>query len=61
MAGRVDVTSDGVATVTLDSPGKLNAVSVAMWQGWRVFEEIGDAESLRVVVILAPAVTCGRR
>ena len=53
MAGRVDVSIEGgVATVTLDSPGKLNAVSVAMWQGLaRVFEEIGDAESLRVVVI----------
>ena len=53
MAGRVDVVSDaGVATVTLASPGKLNAVSVAMWQGLaRVFTEIGEAESLRVVVI----------
>ncbi len=53
MAGKVDVSVDGgVAAVTLDSPGKLNAVSVAMWQGIaRVFEEIGDAESLRVVVI----------
>ena len=53
MTGRVDVVSDaGVATVTLASPGKLNAVSVAMWQGLaRVFTEIGEAESLRVVVI----------
>ena len=53
MAGRVDFVSDGgVATVTLDSPGKLNAVSVAMWQGLaRIFNEIGDAESLRVIVI----------
>ena len=53
MTGKVDVSIDGgVATVTLDSPGKLNAVSVAMWQGLaRVFDEIGDAESLRVIVI----------
>ena len=41
MAGRIDVASEGgVTVVTLDSPGKLNAVSVAMWQGIaRVFEE----------------------
>jgi len=53
VAGRVDAASDGgVATVTLDSPGKLNAISVAMWQALaRIFTEIGDAESLRVVVV----------
>ena len=53
MAGKVDISIDGgVAAVTLDSPGKLNAVSVAMWQGLaRVFNEIGDAETLRVIVI----------
>ena len=53
MVGRVEFVSDGaVATVTLDSPGKLNAVSVAMWQALaRIFNEIGDAESLRVIVI----------
>jgi len=53
MAGRVEFVSDGaVATVTLDSPGKLNAVSVAMWQALaRIFNEIGDAESLRVIVV----------
>lgn len=53
MAGRVDFVSDGgVATVTLDSPGKLNAVSVAMWQALaRIFTEIGDGEALRVIVI----------
>ena len=53
MAGRVDLAVDGaVATVTLDSPGKLNAVSVAMWQQLaQAFNEIGDAQSLRVVVI----------
>ncbi len=47
MAGKVDASFDGsVATVTLDSPGKLNAVSVAMWQGLaRMFNEIGDADS----------------
>ncbi len=33
MSGRVDLHVDGqLATVTLDSPGKLNAISVAMWQ-----------------------------
>lgn len=53
MAGKVDVVREGgVATVTLDSPGKLNAISVVMWQALaRVFTEIGDAESLRVVVV----------
>ncbi|MEP6608654.1 MAG: enoyl-CoA hydratase-related protein [Burkholderiaceae bacterium] len=53
MTGKIDLHVDGhVATVVLDSPGKLNAVSVAMWQQLaRAFDEIGDAESLRVVVI----------
>jgi len=53
MAGRVEFAINGsTGTVTLDSPGKLNAVSVAMWQALAsVFDEIGDAELLRVVVI----------
>lgn len=58
MSGKVDLAiAGGTATVTLDSPGKLNAVSVAMWQALaRAFNEIAELESheessLRVVVI----------
>jgi enoyl-CoA hydratase/carnithine racemase len=56
MSGRVDLQIDGhVATVTLSSPGKLNAVSVAMWQQLaQIFHELAhekQAEAMRVVVI----------
>lgn len=52
----VDLLVDGhVASVTLLSPGKLNAVSVAMWrQLAQAFEKINDealSEALRVIVI----------
>jgi enoyl-CoA hydratase/carnithine racemase len=46
------VAESGVATVTLDSPGKLNAVSVAMWQELRrVFEALAEDEQLRCIVV----------
>jgi enoyl-CoA hydratase len=42
----------GVATVTLDSPGKLNAVSVAMWDELRrVFEAIAADEAILCVLV----------
>ena len=52
MAGRVDLANDGgVVTVTLSSPGKLNALSEAMWNALaRAFSDL-DAEAIRVVVI----------
>lgn len=56
MAGQVHVGRDGgVVTVTLDSPGKLNAVSASMWNELaHAFEQINAPESVsatRVVVI----------
>lgn len=57
MSGKIGLHVDGhVATVTLDSPGKLNAVSVAMWQQLaqafnRIAESEPPSESIRVVVI----------
>jgi enoyl-CoA hydratase/carnithine racemase len=56
MAGQVHIGRDGgVVTVTLDSPGKLNALSESMWTALaRAFEEIDAPESVsatRVVVI----------
>ena len=38
MAGRIDVApcgADGIVRVTISHPGKLNALSVAMWRGLR--------------------------
>jgi len=53
MAGTIHFVADaGVATVTLDSPGKLNAVNVAMWQELRrVFEAIAAEEQVRCIVV----------
>lgn len=56
MAGQVLLSSDpgegGIARVTLDHPGKFNAMSRAMWLQLRsVFEAIQEDESLRCVVI----------
>jgi enoyl-CoA hydratase/carnithine racemase len=51
--GTIHFTADaGVATVTLDSPGKLNAVSVAMWNELRsVFEAIAADDAILCVVV----------
>lgn len=53
MSGTIHFVADaGVATITLDSPGKLNAVSVAMWQELRrVFEALADDPRVRCVVM----------
>jgi enoyl-CoA hydratase/carnithine racemase len=51
--GRIIATREGaVATVSMDNPGKLNALTVAMWQELaRVMRELSADEDLRCVVI----------
>jgi enoyl-CoA hydratase/carnithine racemase len=45
-------TADHVARVTLDAPGKLNAISVAMWRELaRVFSELARDDGVRCVVV----------
>jgi enoyl-CoA hydratase/carnithine racemase len=53
MSGTIHVVTERhVATVTLDSPGKLNAIGVAMWRELRrVFESFADAADVRCVVV----------
>lgn len=53
MAGRVTVQyHHHVATVALDNPGKLNALTADMWQQAAVlFRELSDDPSVRVVVL----------
>jgi len=53
MAGTLHIVADaGVATVTLDSPGKLNAISVDMWgELRRVFETLAADGSIRCIVV----------
>ena len=53
MAGTIHFVADaGIATVTLESAGKLNAVSVAMWQELRgVFEALAGDAGVRCVVV----------
>jgi enoyl-CoA hydratase/carnithine racemase len=53
MAGTIHFVADaGIATVTLDSPGKLNAVGVAMWQELRrVFEALAGDDDVRCIVL----------
>lgn len=53
MAGTIHYVADaGVATVTLQSPRKLNAVSVTMWQELRrLFEALAGDESVRCIVV----------
>ncbi len=57
MTGTIHLKTDGhVATVTLDSPGKLNAVGVSMWNELRsVFEAFADDSTLRCVVVRGAA------
>lgn len=44
--------ADGVATVTLNRPDKLNALNKAMWQGvGAAFRELGRDETVRCVVL----------
>jgi enoyl-CoA hydratase/carnithine racemase len=53
MSGTLHFVADsGLATVTLDSPGKLNAVSVAMWHELRrVFEALAADDGVRCIVV----------
>ena len=53
MAGTIHYVADaGIATVTLDSAGKLNAVSVTMWQELRrVFEALAADDGVRCIVV----------
>ena len=45
-------TTDHVARVTLDSPGKLNAISVAMWHELaRIFGALARDEAVRCIVV----------
>jgi enoyl-CoA hydratase/carnithine racemase len=53
MAGTIHFVADaGIATVTLESPGKLNAVNVSMWQELRrVFEALSGDDGVRCIVV----------
>lgn len=53
MSGSVSVTREGViATVTLSNPGKLNALTVAMWQALaHEMEALSADEALRCIVL----------
>jgi enoyl-CoA hydratase/carnithine racemase len=53
VSGIVRVESGGeTATVVLDSPGRLNAISESMWQALaRLFQTFADAPDLRAVVV----------
>ncbi len=52
-AGRIEVEYEGaIALVTLSHPGKLNAISVAMWESLRrVFTELSARDDVRCVVL----------
>ncbi len=49
----IDLTRDGhIATVALNNPGKLNALTVAMWQQLaRVMRELSADDNLRCIVL----------
>ena len=49
----IDVTRDGdIATVALNNPGKLNALTVAMWrQLARAMRELSADDDLRCIVL----------
>jgi enoyl-CoA hydratase/carnithine racemase len=50
--GTVHVVAGAFATVTLDSPGKLNAISESMWQALAsAFGAFAEAPGLRAIVI----------
>lgn len=53
MSGNIDLDiADGVARVAINHPGKLNAMSRAMWRALRaIFEQVQLDTSLRAVVI----------
>ncbi|QAU33871.1 enoyl-CoA hydratase-related protein [Janthinobacterium sp. 17J80-10] len=46
------VTSGAIATVTLSNPGKLNAISIAMWDALaKLFTQLSQEEQLRCVIV----------
>ena len=48
----VSAEANGVATVTLDRPGKRNAVSLAMWRRLaETFSGLGSRNDVRVVIL----------
>ena len=48
----VSAEANGVATVTLDRPGKRNAVSLAMWRRLaETFSELGSRNDVHVVIL----------
>ena len=49
----IDVTRDGdIATVAINNPGKLNAITVAMWREFaRAMRELSADDSLRCIVL----------
>ncbi len=48
----VSAGESGIATVTLNRPGKRNAVSLAMWRRLgEIFAELGGREDVRVVIL----------
>lgn len=53
MSGKITVARDGaIATVRLDNPGKLNALTVAMWQALaRAMGELSTDDALRCIVL----------
>lgn len=53
MAGTIHFVADaGIATITLESAGKLNAVNVAMWQELhRVFAALAADDGVRCIVL----------
>ena len=53
MSGGINVARDGVvATVVIDNPGKLNALTVAMWQELaRVMHALAADDALRCIVL----------
>src|SRR5512137_729749 len=53
MAGTIHFVADaGIATVTLESSGKLNAVNVAMWHELRrVFDALAGDDRVRCIVV----------
>ena len=53
MGTRIDLDiSDGLATVTLHNPAKLNAVNAAMWRGLSAaMAQIAGDDSVRCVIV----------
>ena len=55
--GRIGVSQSGfIATVTIENPGRRNALTVAMWEALQaVFADLRQSETLRCVVLRGAA------